>query len=198
MRLGESVAAGVPDAGLELARLHVPGLTRGYIMALLAAGVSGAGELAAADRGRLTELLGLELAERVLAAVDALPAPEMDPLAAKPVEAQALTPEISRLLVVDSARPDQVMVGDRPVSLRPAEFRLLSVLAGHAGSCVSYEDIYQGMWGAEQFVEPAQIYSHRSRLARKLADLLPDRELLRTVPKRGLMLDLLPEQVLLQ
>ncbi len=198
VRLGESVAAGVPDDGLELARLHVPGLTRGRIMALLEAEVSGASELVAADRGRLTELLGPELTERALAAADALPAREPDPFESQKPVPEALSPEVSRLLVVDSARPDQVLVDDRPVALRPAEFRLLSVLADHPGACVSYEDIYQGMWGAEQFVEPAQIYSHRSRLARKLADLLPDRELLRTVPKRGLMLDLRPEQVLVQ
>ncbi|HUS80560.1 MAG TPA: DEAD/DEAH box helicase [Armatimonadota bacterium] len=199
VRLGESIAAGVPEEGLPLARLHVPGLTRGYILALLSAGVSSAPDLARADRGRLTELLGPELTERaLLAAARSTPHPETVSATAA-VAAPGSRPVLDHLLVVDTSRPDRVTIADRPVALRPAEFKLLWVLAGQAGRCVSYEDIYEGMWGAEHFVEPAQIYSHRSRLARKLEGLLPDRrDLLVTIPKHGLMLDLPPEQVLVQ
>jgi hypothetical protein len=61
---------------------------------------------------------------------------------------------------------------------------------------VDYEAIYEGMWGDEAFVEPAQIYSHRSRLAGKFGEAVPGgADLLRTIPKRGIMLDLPPEQV---
>lgn len=195
-RLGESIAAGVPDEGLPLAGLHVPGLSRGHVLALLDAGIESPAALAGADRGLLTELLGPELVERALLALDALPRSDPWELRRQSTPAPGAP---GHLLVVDRSRPDQVTVGDRPVALRPAEFRLLTVLAGHAGRCVSYEDIYQGMWGAEQFVEPAQIYSHRSRLARKLDGLLPEgRELLVTIPKHGLMLDLPPERVLVQ
>ncbi len=194
LRLGESIAAGVPADGLPLARLHIPGLTRGYILALLADGICDGPKLAAADPGLLTELLGPELAGRALQVVDAAPS-----VAPVPTAAPKPLPAAAQLLVVDHTRPDQIMIGDHPVSLRPAEFKLLTVLADQPGRCVSYEDIYQGMWGAEHFVEPAQIYSHRSRLASKLVGLFPDgRDLLVTVPKRGLMLALTSEQVLVR
>ena len=70
------------------------------------------------------------------------------------------------------------------------------MLAARPQCCVDYEAIYEGMWGDETFVEPAQIYSHRSRLARKLgAATERGEQLVRTIPKRGLMLDLPPEKV---
>jgi DNA-binding response OmpR family regulator len=99
-------------------------------------------------------------------------------------------------LVIDADRPDRILLDGEPVELRPAEFRLLRVLAEAPRACVEYEDIYHGIWGDETFVEPAQIYSHRSRLASKLADAAPDgADLLRTIPKRGIMLDLPAERV---
>jgi len=104
------------------------------------------------------------------------------------------------LLIPDARRPDQALLRDQPVPLRPAEFRLLRVLAEQPGKCVAYDDIYRKMWGGEHFVEPAQIYSHRSRLGQKLLGALPARAepLIRTLPTHGLMLDLGPEQVSLR
>ena len=85
------------------------------------------------------------------------------------------------------------------MQLRPAEFKLLKALAQQPGKCVTYDDIYEQIWGDEHLVESAQIYSHRSRLARKFHQAMPDGpQLLITVPKHGLMLDLTPEQVVLQ
>lgn len=195
-RLGEGIAAGVPEEGLALARLQVPGLSRGHLLALLDAGLDTPAALSGADAGLLTDLLGTELAQRVRVALQRVP--RLDCRHQTPA-AGACSTAPRPLLVLDRSRPDQVRIADRPVTLRPAEFRLLTVLATQAGKCVSYEDIYQGMWGAEHFVEPGQIYSHRSRLARKLRDSAPDgRELVVTIPKHGLMLDLSPEQVLVQ
>ncbi|MGD9497882.1 MAG: winged helix-turn-helix domain-containing protein, partial [Armatimonadota bacterium] len=202
-RLGESVAAGVPEEGLALQALGVPGLGRGHIRALLNAGVATGAALAHTDAQTLEALLGPVLATRALAVACALP---IDPRAGRrPVGVAVDTPVPAgstrgrSALVIDSRRPDRVLLGDAPVELRPAEFRLLQVLAAAPQRCVGYDEIYEGMWGDERFVEPAQIYSHRSRLARKLEQAWPGgAELLRTIPKRGIMLDLPPEQVCLR
>ena len=202
LRLGESVAAGAPDEGLALHRLQVPGLGRGGILALLAAGIDGRAALAHADPATLEKLLGPPLAARALAVACDLPVDLRDTRRPDPSEraasldASPRAPAERGLLVIDSRRPDRVQLADAAVKLRPAEFRLLQVLAANPRCCVDYEAIYERMWGDETFVEPAQIYSHRSRLAKKLGEACTGgEELVRTIPKRGLMLDLPPERV---
>ncbi|MFP4248690.1 MAG: DEAD/DEAH box helicase [Armatimonadota bacterium] len=204
MRLGESIAAGVPEEGLRLHELHVPGMGRGHILALLDAGIDCRAALAHADAQTLDDLLGAPLATRALAIACGVP---IDPRASRRAEPRSVDAPAPRSaaepradsasrLVIDADRPDRILLDGEPVELRPAEFRLLRVLAEAPRACVHYEDIYHGIWGEETFVEPAQIYSHRSRLAGKLADAAPDgADLLRTIPKRGIMLDLPPEGV---
>lgn len=204
LRLGESVAAGVPPQGLPLHELHVAGMSRGHILALLDAGIDSRSELARADADTLERLLGPTVAARALAVACGVP---LDPHesrppgprcveAPEPRSAAEPRPEEAGRLVIDADRPDRVLLDGRPVELRPAEYRLLRVLAEAPRSCVDYEAIYAGIWGEETFVEPAQIYSHRSRLASKLGEAVPGAaEILRTIPKRGIMLDLPPERV---
>jgi helicase len=202
-RLGESVAAGVPEQGLALHELHVPGLGRGHIRALLREGLTTRAAIAHAEPRALERLLGPTLAARALAIACGVPvAPELDrraePLRVELPSPRALAPQTAPTpgLVIEADRPDRVLLDGRPIELRPAEFRLLCVLADTPRACVDYEAIYEGMWGDEAFVEPAQIYSHRSRLAGKFGEAVPGgADLLRTIPKRGIMLDLPPEQV---
>jgi hypothetical protein len=204
MRLGESTAAGVPEEGLRLHEMHVPGLGRGHILALVDAGIESPAALAHADTGTLECLLGPTLAARAMAIACGVP---IDARESRRPEPRRVGPSAPRSaaeqregtrsrLVIDADRPDRILLDGEPVELRPAEFRLLRVLAEAPRACVEYEEIYHGIWGDETFVEPAQIYSHRSRLAGKLADAAPDGgDLLRTIPKRGIMLDLPAERV---
>lgn len=203
MRLGESVAAGVPEEALELHRLHVPGLTRGRLLTLLEAGIDSRAALEHTDPATLERLLGSTLAARVMAARDghavvSCGGTGQEPH--RPDENPSPTSETAAgdyLLVIDRRRPDRVLLANRPVELRPAEFRLLYVLAQNPGCCVTYDAIYEGMWGEdERFVETGQIYSHRSRLAKRLERAWPGGgKLVRTIHKRGLILDLPPHQV---
>lgn len=203
MLLGDSVAAGVPEEGLALSRLRVPGLGRGQILALLGAGIDSRAALAESDAETLGRLLGPRLATRALAVACGLPVDTgREPAAATPAAAPVSAPlpvaGTSRLIVEES-RPDRIILDDQPVELRPAEFRLLRTLARQPQQCIDYEAIYRSMWGGETFVEPAQIYSHRSRLASKLEEAAADgRDLVRTIPTRGLMLDIPPEGVTLR
>ncbi len=207
MRLGESAAAGVPEEGLGLHELHVPGLSRGHILSLLKAGIASRAAIAHSDTETLERILGAPLAARAMAIACGVPIDPHDDRTDRPRRVSAPGPrsaaephaEPSARLVIDADRPDRILLDGQPVELRPAEFRLLRVLAAEPRSCVEYEDIYHGMWGDETFVEPAQIYSHRSRLASKLSDTVPGAaDLLRTIPKRGIMLDLPPEHVRVQ
>ena len=101
------------------------------------------------------------------------------------------------VLWLDAGHPDRVIFHGQAVPLRPAEFRLLSALAAEPGRCLSYDHLYNVLWGPDEIVEPAQIHWHRSKLARRLRQVLPEGAPLplRTVPRQGFLLDLRPEEV---
>jgi len=102
---------------------------------------------------------------------------------------------------MDQQRPDQVIFHGHEIYLRPAEYKLLRALASAPRRCVSYDSIYNNIWGADEIVEPAQVYWHRCQVVKKLreanessADAVP----ITTIPRRGYMLDLPPDQVKLR
>ncbi len=102
---------------------------------------------------------------------------------------------------MDEGRPDVVIFRGSEIYLRPAEYKLLHVLAIQPQRCVSYETIYNEICGAGEIVDPAQVYWHRHQLAEKLkqaqgGDNHEQAVPLTTIPRRGYMLDLAPEQVL--
>lgn len=104
-------------------------------------------------------------------------------------------------LVVDTDRPHEVCYCDVKVPVRPAEFRLLVALARKPGKCLSWEALYEQLWGDGPLVEPGQMYSHASRLRKKLTEAAPHVDadkVLVTIPRRGLMLDLPASAVAVQ
>jgi DNA-binding response OmpR family regulator len=104
-------------------------------------------------------------------------------------------------LVIDRDRPHEIRYYGVCINVRPAEFRLLAALATRPGKCLSWEALYAEMWGDEPLAEPGQLYSHLSRLRTKLGKQVPSVEpdkILVTVPKRGLMLNLESEAVVVE
>ncbi len=85
------------------------------------------------------------------------------------------------------------------MALRPAEYKLLRALARRPQQCVRYQDIYDQIWGVGEIVEPAQVYWHRSQLVKKLRQVGGEQGEkavpIRTLPRRGYMLDVAPERV---
>lgn len=203
-RHADCLAFGCPVEGLRLARLRVPGLGRDSLRALIAAGLQSKQEVRASEFTRLLTFLPRDTAEalreacqtRVPPAVPQSPAPPPVPSSSPPPPSTAPTGS----LMLSTDRPDRAVFYGQAVALRPAEFRLLHALAESPGKCVRYAALYERMWQGDHFVEPGQIYSHRSRLCGKLAAALPDRdpkEIVVTVPRHGLMLNLPREEVLL-
>ena len=110
-------------------------------------------------------------------------------------------PNATATLVIDHDRPHEIRYYGVSIDVRPAEFCLLAALAARPGKCQSYEALYAEMWGDEPLAEPGQLYSHLSRLRTKLGKQVPSVEpdkVLVTVPKRGLMLNLKSEAVVVE
>jgi DNA-binding winged helix-turn-helix (wHTH) protein len=99
-------------------------------------------------------------------------------------------------LVIDDRRPGVVVIGDTQVRLPERPYRLIRLLAERPQECVTYDEIYAALWGADVFVENNQMHQHKSEILRRTRDVMPeDFELIRTIPKRGFVLTVPPEMV---
>ncbi|HPP58109.1 MAG TPA: DEAD/DEAH box helicase [Candidatus Hydrogenedens sp.] len=101
------------------------------------------------------------------------------------------------LLAIDEKRPGEVWLEGKRVRLPEKQYRLLHLLSQNAGRCVSYDEVYKELWG-DIVVEDGQIAFQKCMLVRALSTV-SDRwkNCIRTIPKRGLILDLLPQQIAL-
>lgn len=101
------------------------------------------------------------------------------------------------LLVLDMNRPGEVWLEGKKIQLPEKQYRLLCLLAQNAGRCVPYEEVYKELWN-DIIVEDAQMAFQKCMLLRKLCEISPQwKERLRTIPKRGFILDLPQNQITL-
>jgi DNA-binding winged helix-turn-helix (wHTH) protein len=80
----------------------------------------------------------------------------------------------------------QLLKNGRVVRLKPQPFRLLQLLVGRAGEVVTREEIREGLWGTETFVDFEQGVNSAIKQVREALGEDADHPLyLETVPKRG-------------
>src|ERR1044072_928024 len=79
-----------------------------------------------------------------------------------------------------------VRVAGRDLDLRPKAFHLLCHLAENAGRLVSKQELHDAVWGNVAVSDDALVQCIRE-LRLKLGDV--DRTVIRTVPRRGYLLD---------
>ena len=73
---------------------------------------------------------------------------------------------------------------------------MIRLLADKPQECVTYDEVYSVLWGPDVFVENNQMHQHKSEILKRTRDLLPENHtLIKTIPKRGFMLDFSPEMV---
>ncbi|MCC6795806.1 MAG: DEAD/DEAH box helicase [Candidatus Hydrogenedentes bacterium] len=98
-------------------------------------------------------------------------------------------------LIIDDRRPGEVCVDGKAVKLQEKQYRLVRFLAETPGECVSYDKVYTALWG-ETIVEQNQIHFQKRRLLERIKEVMPQRaDIVRTIPKRGFVLDLKPCEV---
>jgi two-component system, OmpR family, phosphate regulon response regulator PhoB len=82
----------------------------------------------------------------------------------------------------------RVRRSSRDVHLGPTEFRLLRYLLEHPGRVFSREQLLDGVWGRDVYVEPRTVDVHIRRL-RKAINGPQESDLIRTVRSAGYALD---------
>jgi helicase len=182
--LSDRLRFGVTVDGLALARLRVDGLDRSAIAGLAAAGCVTPESIVHSSVEKLASVVGQRIARALK---------ERFPKESVGVTQSANGPFH---LVIDDRRPGVVVIGDTQVRLPERPYRLIRLLAERPQECVTYDEIYAALWGADVFVENNQMHQHKSEILRRTRDVMPeDFELIRTIPKRGFVLTVPPEMV---
>ncbi|MEK7793897.1 MAG: DEAD/DEAH box helicase [Candidatus Hydrogenedentota bacterium] len=188
--LSHRVQRGLREETLRLAGLmEEAGLSRGAMLALAEHGLDSVEALADAP---------LELIERCTTraqakAVKAWAAARASAMPVVEAPLPSMAPRV--VLVVDDRNPDRVMVDGVAVTIQEKQYRLIRMLAASPGECVPYEELYAAVWG-ECIVEDNQMHYQKSELLKRIGGVVPSRRgMIKTVPKRGFVLALTPEEV---
>jgi two-component system response regulator BaeR len=83
-------------------------------------------------------------------------------------------------LVLDDAGY-KASVGGKDIGLTAVEFQLLKVLAAQPGRIFSRDQLMDAMYRDERIVSDRTVDSHIKKLRKKIADVMPDREIVHSV-----------------
>jgi len=72
-------------------------------------------------------------------------------------------------------------IGGKDLNLTAVEFQLLKVLADHPGRIYTREQLMDAMYRDERVVADRTVDSHIKKIRRKIAAVLPDREVVHSV-----------------
>jgi two-component system response regulator BaeR len=101
--------------------------------------------------------------------------------------AQGQRPEADRI-VIDDARMEITIDGQR-LDLTPVEFRLLKTLASHIGRIFSRDQLLDTIYDDRRVVLDRTVDSHVKNIRRKLADIAPKEDIIRSVYSVGYKLE---------
>jgi helicase len=199
--LGERLSFGIDFKGLELAKLRVRGLGRGYIAKLSANGYDTSKALSDLSIEELAKIVPENVARRI--------EKRLGPMAADIVQlpVKNILPSIQQkilksvdkaILVVDQRHPGTIEYQGKGVKVTSKQFWLLAALAESPGKCVSYDALYNKMWGDEISVEQQQLSYHKSQLLKKISCVAPKanvKTLITPVSGEGMVLNLRPDEI---
>ena len=192
--LSERLAWGVEEKGLELARLHIPGLGRSYVRVLLREGYS--------DRKCLEELSEEELAKvvpkRLAGRIKERFSGEDFKVEDGERELKVDDRELKTVLEIDQHRPDRIIFEGKEVKVTTIGFSLICLLAQHRGEVVSYEEILKKLWGVRTEATYTRIIQHIYKFKKDILDVIGNsktnkekiKDTFRVVSGRGVMLNI--------
>ncbi len=186
LQYAQRVQWGIRETLLPIVRLHLKRIDRNALLALAAHRLDAPEGILDTPEAKIARWIGKTNAKTLRAWA------QREAKAETPAETPA---EPSPVLVVDERQPGQVIIDGHAVPLQDKQYRLLRVLAQAPGECVPYERIYEAVWG-DTVVEPNQMHFQKRKILARITNAVPERNnLIRTVPKRGFVLELSPHEV---
>jgi helicase len=199
--LGERLSFGIDLKGLELAKLRIRGLGRGFISRLVQNGYDTPKALSDLSIEDLQKIVPEDLARRIAQRLRPLVSDVVDfPVKKSPPSIQQKIQEAvnKAILVVDQKHPGTIEFQGKGVKLTSKQFWLLAALAESPGKCVSYDALYNKVWGDEISVEMQQLSYHKSQLLKKITRVAPRssvKTLITPVSGEGMVLNLRPDEI---
>ena len=129
--------------------------------------------LAEATPEALAELVPADIAKRIARKFNHATEPKRNQKLAKEVQTAVASMTIQKkitdaILVLDRQHPGTIEFQGKGVKLTSKQFWLLTALAESPGKCVSYDALYNKVWGDEVSVELQQLSYHKSQLLKKM------------------------------
>lgn len=198
--VSERLAWGVKEGELGLARLHIPGLGRSYVKALLREGYDNRKCLEELGEEELAKVVPKKLAGRIKKRfpliLSSSPTKNYKPKINN-LPPETRTPKPAIVLEIDQHRPDRIIFMGKKIDLTTKEFSLIHLLAQHNRQVMSYEDIIKKLWGAETEAIYTRIIQHIYKFRKNILDTIGNnqtnrekiRDILKVVPGRGVMLN---------
>jgi replicative superfamily II helicase len=201
--LGERLSFGIDLKGLELAKLRIRGLGRGFISRLVQNGYDSPKALSELSIEELEKMLPQELAHRIAQKFSRLVVRNSANRAVESTQPKSIQREIQEsvnkaILIVDRKHPGTIEFQGKGVKLTSKQFWLLAALADSPGKCVSYDALYNKVWGKEVAVELQQLSYHKSQLLKKISRVAPKsnvKTLITPVSGEGMVLNLRPDEI---
>jgi len=190
--VSERLAWGVEEKGLGLARLHVPGLGRNYIRALLREGYDDEKCFQELSVGELAKVVPERLAGRIKrrfsgetrnlppASCVSSPPPRRgrtkvgvsldtndQGLTTNPsYNSQFASCTLQLVLEIDIHRPDRIIFMGKEVKVTAKEFSLIHLLAQNRGKILTHNDFLDTIWKESEDATYVQITSHLYKIRR--------------------------------
>lgn len=99
------------------------------------------------------------------------------------------------MLILDVTKPDQLFWRGTWIRLTPTQEKLILALAQRPGQMISRDELYAFLYDQDEVVEPQGVAWHMSHL-RQLVEAITGHPLpLRSVPRRGWVLNLDPADI---
>ncbi len=213
---------GIRTPDIPLSKLQIPGLTRGYIQKLVQEGYNNARclqELNIADLEKIlppllarnikdnfnfpekgkflssNSKIQLQLSKRKTSDDINTPASTHDAF----LQDNNVVKEID--IIIDNYRPDKILFCSSDIKVNKISFQLISLLADNQGKMISYDEIIDNLWPADEDATYHRLWYHLGKLRNGIKSIIKNQnisgspekyiqeKILKVFPGRGLLLD---------
>ncbi len=207
--LSERLAWGVQEEGLGLARLHIPGLGRSYVRALLREGYDNRKCLEELGEEELAKVVPERVAGRIkrkfsgaISSVSSTsssssPPPRKERTKVR-VSQNTKDQQLMTILEIDQHRPDRIIFEGKEVKVTATEFSLIHLLAQNRGKILTHNDLLDTVWKENKYATYTQITYHLYKVRRVILKAIGNnkknkekiKDILKVISRRGIMLNL--------
>ena len=215
-QLSERLVTGIEPAGIELARLQIPDLTRTYIQRLVQEGYNDKQCLLEIATEKLNPILPESLTKKIKQCL-AVNKPEktntkflLNKNSNDKIKKHITktgdgnnnkTTEFLPVLEINKDRPDRIFFFKEAIEVNIINFQLISLLANNQGKMFSYDEIIDNLWPDDEDATYHRLWYHLGKLRNGMKSIIKNQnisdspekyireKILKVFPGRGLLLD---------